>query len=183
MQQGSILIDQTALDLYQSLMDRDQSYFARTNWFIWIGFTSSIVMILLVGFSLAPEWVGQKQVISPRADHIVDAIIVLTLIWSFWLQIKIKKALLNPLPNQLGQEGRLSLLYTLFLFSNEVFVGIGFYYGFILKDTERFYWYGLASLLCNFLTLPNITLKKPKLPAPTKITTSQAEPYKNHQNH
>ncbi len=144
-------------------MDRDQSYFVRTNWFIWIGFTSSIIMILLVGYSLAPEWEGKKQDISATANHVIDALIVVTIIWSFWLQIKIKKVIFNPIDNQLGQEGRLSLLYTLFLFSNEVFVAIGFYYGFILQDAQRFYWYGLASLACNALTTPNMTLRRPKL--------------------
>lgn len=39
-----------------SLHNTDVSYFTRTNWFIWIGFVSSLLMFLLVGWSMAQTW-------------------------------------------------------------------------------------------------------------------------------
>jgi hypothetical protein len=157
-------------------MNSDESYFLRTNWFIWIGFTTSIVMILLVGTTVSSEWEGKKIELVGFADHVIDALIVVGLVVTIWLQLKIRKLLLQQAVLQLTSpeishsllfNGKLSLFYALFLLSNEIFVGIGFYYGFILYDSTRFYYYGLASLACNFLTLPHMTLKKPKLPTAT----------------
>ncbi len=147
----------------QTNMDTDQSYFNRTNWFIWIGFTSSVIMLLLVGASLSEEWQDQKLVITSTADTIINVLIGASLALSFWLQIKIKKVVLGLQNPTLGQLGQLSALYALFLFTNEIFIMIGFYYGFILKDSSRFYLYGFGALLCNLLTMPNITLRTPKI--------------------
>lgn len=144
-------------------MNTDQSYFARTNWFIWIGFTTSIVMILLVGFSLSHEWENQKMEIGATADVIANALIFIGILSSLWLQLKIKKMLTASNIDALSTQSQLTLFYTLFLLSNELFVMIGFYYGFILHDITRFYWYTGVSLACNLLTFPNVVLVKRKV--------------------
>lgn len=144
-------------------MERDESYFSRTLWFIWIGVTSSILMILMVGISLRGEWAGKTVAITDTADWIIDALIAFGLVTSVWLQLHLRKLMLRRPQNHhesLWHNGQIVLYYTLFLLSNEIFLGIGFYYGFILKDFSRFFWYSIATLVSQLVSVPKLALRK-----------------------
>lgn len=145
-------------------MDINQSYFARTNWFIWIGFISSVVMVTIPTITMLDEW-AQKPVVPSEGSHLtLTTLVAFGMVMSLVFNFIIRKQLITT-PDEahrLAHEGKITVLFSLKLLCNEILLVVGFIYGFIEHNANLLYYYAGACFLLHLLAMPAIILRKPK---------------------
>jgi hypothetical protein len=126
-------------------MDQESSYFARTNWFIWIGFTTSLAAFIFMAYVGIPAQENSNlQISPPQTTYILMTIVCLVL--SFIIERRLKR---EP------RAATVTVWYTLRLLVHEVVAATTFIVGFQFQNFDFMLPYVGLIFIMNFVAIPS----------------------------
>lgn len=129
--------------------DADTSYFARTFWFIWIGFVTSLVSFVFMGF--VNHATTENFAAEPPEHQLILVFSALTFFISWFLEKKILG---------LNRNGDRVVWYVVRLGLHEFVAAFAFIRGFLAHDFKFMLPYIAFAMILNLWSLPTRFIRK-----------------------
>lgn len=144
-------------------MDKNDSYFRRSFWFVWIGFTTSLLAFLLIGLVGTTETEKRFFTIQPLHGILISFVTAISAIVGHFLfrfvqknfeKAKLLKVDSTKTPEAVGQMGMALVYYTIVLAALELPAAMAFMTGFLGGSFQFMLPFIIIALCLQVLSLP-----------------------------